>query len=134
MSTARKTHNKKLEIKHYWSPDIENLWAWQPEDNAVFYLLQMDIGFVGEEATDNYCIVVATPEGIAASFENNNKKVCAASHKKMILQKEYSWEKIVAYIKQLLAGIDTCNQYEARDCLRDYFYWEYASPPDALIR
>lgn len=43
-----KIAQRKFEVKDYWSPDIYNPWAWSPEDNSVFYLLEMTIGIKGE--------------------------------------------------------------------------------------
>jgi len=82
-------HIKKLEVKYFWSPDIDNLWAWEPEKNEVFYLLQMSIGFTGEDAADDCSIIIATPEGILNEF----KKISSDEIYKIIVQKEYSWKK-----------------------------------------
>jgi len=114
-------HKKNLEVKRYWSPDIENIWAWTPEENEVFYLLQMDIGLAEEAASDNYSIVIATPEGILANF---SKKTSDEIYK-IIIQKEYSWKMVMSHIRHLISTIDTWNKYEISDSLRDYFHWEY---------
>jgi len=117
---------KKFEVKSFWSPDIRNYnpWAWEPDDNEVFYLLEMKIGFAGEEASDVYSIIVATPEGILEKF---SKRKHFDETYKIIIQKEYSWKNIVSHINYLISTIDTLYEYEAYSCLRDYFHWEHAN-------
>jgi len=123
-------HTKKLEVKYFWSPDIDNLWAWEPEKNEVFYLLQMNIGFTGEDAADDYSIIIATPEGILNEF----KKRSSDEIYKIIVQKEYSWKNVISHINYLISTIDSWNQYEINSLLQGYFHWEYGKYSSLLGR
>jgi hypothetical protein len=120
----KKTKKHGLEVKRYWSPDIFNPWGWQPENNEVFYLLEMDIGIIHDDSSSAYSVMIATPEGISSKKDINeifNKAY------KMILLDEYSWEKVIGIINSILSKIDTSNQFRIQDELNRYFYWEYQS-------
>lgn len=82
-----KIKQRKLEIKNYWSPDIYDAWTWEPIDNNVFYLLEMNIGMSDEDASDIYSVVVATTEGV--SCLKNRKKLLNRQYK-LTLVDEYS--------------------------------------------
>jgi hypothetical protein len=53
-----KQKHKQLIIKSYYCSDIDNLYAWHPNDNKVFYFLDVSIGLSTEDAADTYTIDV----------------------------------------------------------------------------
>ncbi|NUF48470.1 Imm8 family immunity protein [Gilliamella sp. ESL0250] len=117
-----KIRQQKFEVKHYWSPDIHDPWRWKPEDNAVFYLLEMNIGITGKDETDIYSIIIATPEGI---MNLNNNRIQQPKLYKMLLLYQYDWNKVRRTIDQQLALINPTDEIQALDKLASSFYWEY---------
>jgi len=120
------TRQHGLEVKRYGSPDIPNPLGWSPEENDVFYLLEMDIGKIQEDAADTYSVMVATPEGISRLSAELRKAIFNKIYK-MILLDEYSWEKVVDIVKAILSKVDTSSQLRIQTELNRHFYWEYES-------
>lgn len=117
--------SKRLEVKRFYSPDIENLVKWKPINNCVFYSLDMDIGFVGDDACDLYSVMIGTGEGITAV---KNKNDILNQPYKIILLNQYSWIKVVEIIENILANItNPYNKFDIQSQLCRYFYWEYES-------
>jgi len=121
-----KSKARGLEVKHYWSPDIHNPWAWAPENNVVFYLLEMNIGKSSGDAADIYSVIVATPEGILSLRGERGAATLDRSYKILLLD-EYSWEKVVHMVNSIVATVDASNEIRISEGLRGYFYWEYQS-------
>lgn len=111
-----------VEVKHYASPDVENLWSWQPESNCVFFLLEMNIGLVGETATDVYTVIIATPEGVSSLAPDS---CCFNEVHKIMLVKNYSWERVKSRIEAKLFGMKGLTESDVLFALRSLFYWEY---------
>ena len=116
--------NERLEVKSYWSPDIESLWGWEPEDNSVFYLLEMNIGIKGEAASDVYSVIVATPEGISRLRERGGRSVFSGIHKVLLLD-FYRWEDVRKLIEGKLSGIKNVDALSSANELMVFFNWEY---------
>jgi hypothetical protein len=125
-----KQKHKQLIIKSYYCSDIDNLYAWHPDDNKVFYFLDMSIGLSTEDAADTYTVAIATPEGISSL---RNKDIISDQIYKIILMNEYSWEKVVSTIESIVSKIDVTYDFDAQNKLRYYFYWEYESMMGKLI-
>ncbi|MER3242421.1 Imm8 family immunity protein [Salmonella enterica subsp. enterica serovar Typhimurium] len=119
-----KLKGKNLEIKHYWSPDIYDPWTWEPIDNNVFYLLEMNIGMSGEDASDIYSVIVATTEGVSALKDKNNM---LNKQYKLILVGEYSWERVMSILNSIVLNIEIKSDIYLSQELCRYFYWEYDS-------
>lgn len=119
-----KLKEKKLEIKHYWSPDIYDPWTWEPVDNNVFYLLEMNIGMSGEDASDIYSVVVATTEGV---FSLKDKSNMLNRQYKLILVDEYSWERVRSILNCIISNIEMISNVYISQELCKHFYWEYDS-------
>lgn len=119
-----KLKKRKLEIKHYWSPDIHNPWCWEPIDNNVFYLLEMNIGMTDDNASDIYSVMIATVDGI---YSLKNKKHIVNKFYKLILVDEYSWGNIVSILNSMISNIDVKREDSISAGLRNCFYWEYES-------
>lgn len=117
-----KLKSRKLQIKNYSSSDVDNLWAWEPETNAVFYCLEMDIGWEDEEAADIYSVIVATPNGVLDVGKNS--LVFGEIHRILLLDL-YSWRAVRTSIEAKVSAIDTYDESEAVLMLERYFYWEY---------
>jgi len=113
----RKTKNNQLEAKCYWSPDIGNPWDWTPEQNEVFYLLEINIGDIYGDAANIYSIIVATPEGILSMKEKNPLNGVY----KILLLNDYSWERVVHIINSIVSKI------YAREELNKYLDLKYQS-------
>ncbi|WP_407704078.1 Imm8 family immunity protein [Zophobihabitans entericus] len=95
---------------------------WEPEDNLVYYLLEMNIGFVGNEASDIYTIIVATPEGIMALKE---KKQFIPEIQKILLLNSYVWSDVRNIIEDKLSSIKQKHEFSVSDELANCFNWEF---------
>ncbi|OCG58104.1 hypothetical protein A9G41_09825 [Gilliamella sp. Nev5-1] len=121
-----KIKQQKFEVKYYWSPDIGDPWLWQPEDNAVFYLLEMNIGITGEDNSDIYSIIVATPAGV---LNLNKDRIQQPKRYKILLLNQYDWDKVRQSIDEKRACIKPADGTPAFDKLVSDFYWEYDGMP-----
>lgn len=119
-----KYKNERLEVKNYWSPDIDSPWGWEPEDNSVFYLLEMNIGIKGEAASDVYSVIVATPEGISRLRERESCSIFSGIHKILLLD-FYSWEDVRKLIEGRLSGIKNVDALSSANELMSFLNWEY---------
>ncbi|UWX93371.1 immunity 8 family protein [Enterobacter mori] len=119
-----KLKQRKLEIKHYWSPDIYDPWTWESIDNNVFYFLEMNIGMSDEDSSDLYSVAVATIEGVSSL---KDKKSMLNKQYKIILIDEYSWKRVVSILNSIVSSIEIKNNIYISQELCKYFYWEYDS-------
>ncbi|ENY9361168.1 Imm8 family immunity protein [Salmonella enterica] len=119
-----KLKQRKLEIKHYWSPDIYDPWTWESIDNNVFYFLEMNIGMSDEDSSDIYSVVVATTEGVSSL---KDKKNMLNKQYKIILVDEYSWKRVVSILNSIVSSIEIKNDIYIAQELCKHFYWEYDS-------
>jgi hypothetical protein len=119
-----KKSRKQLVVKSYYCADIDNLYAWNPDRNRVFYHLDMNIGLSAEDAADTYSVTIATPEGISSL---SDKDITSDQIYKIILMAEYSWEKVISIIESIVSKIDVTYEFDVQDKLRSYFHWEYES-------
>jgi hypothetical protein len=117
-----KIKQQKFEVKYYWSPDIHDPWRWSPNDNSVFYLLEMNIGITGDNESDIYSIIIATPEGI---INLNKDRIKLPKLYKILLLNQYDWDKVRSAIDEKLAYIKPSDGQQAFDKLASSFYWEY---------
>lgn len=119
-----KLKQRKLEIKHYWSPDIYDPWTWESIDNNVFYFLEMNIGMSDEDSSDLYSVAVATIEGLSSL---KDKKNMLNKQYKIILIDEYSWKRVVSILNSIVSSIEIKSNIYISQELCKYFYWEYDS-------
>jgi len=117
-----KNQKKKFEVKHYWSPDIYNPWGWEAEGNAVFYLLEMNIGLTDDDKSDIYSIIIATPEGIINLKGNSVSK---PKLYKILLLERYDWNTVRKTIDERLSCIKSLDPIQSSNELANIFYWEY---------
>lgn len=117
-----KSKRRQLEVKHYSSPDIYDLWNWEPVNNEVYYLLEMDIGITNEVSSDVYSIIILTPEGIASLRE---KPGSLNKEFKTIIIDDYTWLNVMKIINSILENIEVINNPYFSDDLTKHFYWEY---------
>jgi hypothetical protein len=117
-----KIKQQKFEVKYYWSPDIYDPWRWKPNDDSVFYLLEMNIGITGENESDIYSIIIATPEGI---INLNKERIKLPKLYKILLLNQYDWDEVRSVIDEKLAHIKPSDGQQAYDKLASIFYWEY---------
>jgi len=79
----------QLEIKDYYSPDIDEIWSWKPKSSEdVNFLLEVNIGEYGEDASDIFQVTITTPKGLHSSQTSN---ALVLSDRACLVFKEYSW-------------------------------------------
>ena len=94
----------KPEIKSLHSPDVFDLAAYQPnEKNNFGFLLEVEIGILGQEGADLFFFMICTSEWFT-NF-NKNKNVVFGSHYIFMFEYDYTILRNV-----LLAYIDNIEQ------------------------
>ena len=79
----------KPEIKSFHSPDVFDLTTYQPnEKNNFGFLLEVEIGILGQEGADLFFFMVCTPEWFA-NF-NKSKNVIFGSHYIFMYEYDYT--------------------------------------------
>ena len=110
----------KLEVKTWSSPDVE-LESWVPDaPNEVYFLLELEIGVVGEERRDIFQVVVATPEGLRARARAN-----VIAERGTLVVSEYSWRDLRRSIQSIVERCESPTWSESALKLQRYFEWEY---------
>ncbi len=113
----------KLEIKDFYSPDIESIWQWEPTDlSEVCFLLEMNIGEVGADSSDVFQVLIATPEGLRVVDPNDD---FVLSDRACLIVREYSWKNILKKINQIVKVCSANDWVESTIRLQRYFQWEY---------
>jgi hypothetical protein len=112
----------QIEVKSLHSPDVE-VHEWQPASDAVWFLLQVEIGVRGEVGADTFDVMVATPQGLLerANADENGAVVRRAT----LVLRTFSW----AALRKIVDSIvyECCAEDWPRSVLRlqRYFRWEF---------
>jgi hypothetical protein len=110
----------KLEIKTWSSPDID-LHDWAPRDRLdVKFLLELEIGTVGENQRDIFQVVVATPEGLRK--HSRSEVICERA---TLVLSNYSWSLLQRTCTNIVRRCEASSWEEAVLRLQRYFEWEY---------
>jgi hypothetical protein len=113
-----------LELRAVHSPDVRGrVQTWRPSDpREVHFLLQLQVGAVGAKEVDDFQVMVATPEGLAAHRPPDARVM---SDRALIVLSEYSWPVLEGCLKEILSR---CEAFSRDDCLAKlgrYFIWEH---------
>ena len=109
-----------LDIKSCSSPDID-VQRWIPTDpQEVCFLLELDIGLLGNHRSDVFSLVVATPKGLTAK-----QKRPVLVERATVVVSEYSWPFVIRAIEDIVRRCEGRNWNESVLKLQRYFRWEY---------
>ncbi len=114
----------KLQVQHYHSPDIAHIEQWVPDNDNVYYHLEMAIGLQDEQRADLYFVLIATPAGIAEARQKHGS-LHSTTRIRMIVLDHYAWEEVVARIESVLDSIIVLDRQDSLDTLLHHFNWEY---------
>jgi hypothetical protein len=120
----KKSTTLKLQVKYYDSPDIDHIEQWVPDNENVYYHLEMAIGLQDEQRADLYFVIIATPTGIA-EVRQRHGSLKSTSRTRMIVLDHYAWEEVVARIESVLDSIIVLDRQDSLDKLLHHFNWEY---------
>lgn len=120
----KKSTPLKLQVKYYHSPDIDHIEQWMPDNDNVYYHLEMAIGLQDEQRADLYWVIIATPAGIAAARQRHGS-IRSATRTHMILLDHYTWKEVVARIESVLDSIMILDRQDSLEELLHHFNWEY---------
>jgi len=110
----------QLEVKDFYSPDIEDIWLWEPGENEqVCFLLELSIGDAFSDASDIFQVVVATPEGL-----KKRSGFVLADRATMVIR-EFDWDRLMQFINTVLSNCAEESWSKAVVKLQKYFEWEY---------
>lgn len=114
----------KLEVKSFFSSDVDAcIYHWQPEDpDVVCIQFSIDIGVEGQEASDDFQTVVATPKGLVEAMTIHNIN---SFDRNLMVYKIYSFDQVKKDIESIVAKCQ-CDTFEESTLkLQRYFLWEY---------
>ncbi|WPP41197.1 Imm8 family immunity protein [Paenibacillus hunanensis] len=120
----KKSTPLKLQVKYYHSPDIDHIEQWMPDNDNVYYHLEMAIGLQDEQRADLYFVIIATPAGLAEARQRHSS-LKSATHTRMIVLDHYAWKDVVARIESVLDSITILDRQDSLDELLHHFNWEY---------
>ena len=101
-------------------PDVV-VREWTPRAGApVFFLLELEIGLVGDARADLFQVIVATPEGLR---DHATRGVIV--DRAALVFSDFSWPLLDFTVGQIM---QKCRGEDWRECLvklQRYFRWEY---------
>lgn len=113
----------KLEIKYISSPNV-NLESWRPKElKDVCIPITVDIGEEGDDASEIFQAVIATPEGLRDYLDKEGEFYRFSQY--YIIVTEYNWKVIKDVIR---ARVNLCcreSWQKSALLLSRYFLWEY---------
>ena len=112
-----------LEIRSIDSPDVGNLWAWQPQSNEeVIFLIEMEIGEKNTVGADLFQVVIATPEALLLQ---SSKKFKIIQNRSTIIISKYEWRSIYNGLIEVVKHCESSTWIESVTLLQRFFIWEY---------
>jgi len=124
----------KLEIRDYFSSDVDDLEGWHPATSSdVYFPLEIGIGEVGITGEHLFQAIIATPEGLikhhtgkALEAFNILQRMGEESGKNaLVIVDGYNWSKILSKLEKMVLECEKESWDESLDCLRKNFFWEY---------
>lgn len=114
----------QLEVKDYYSSDIDSVWEWlPPDDEDVFFGLSVYIGVQGKESSDIWEVNIATPKGLLRTSFRECQHVI--STRSLIVLERYSWRVLKETIEEIVSECDHEDQRVWQWKLQRFFSWEY---------
>ena len=109
-----------LEVKHMVSPDVEIDDSEVEAEDSVCFLLELEIGEVGDPRRDVFQVMVATPEGLrryaTAEIITNRSTIVFAN---------FSWSGLRHEIRRTVNACSAASWPESMMKLQRFFRWEY---------
>lgn len=107
-------------IIDYYSPDIEQVWKWQPDDpKKVYFLLEIEIGLQGKNGSDLFQLIIATPNALA------DIPFSSMFGRGILIVKRYGWPEVQVAIEEILEKCQGDEWINVASKLNKYFIWEY---------
>ena len=112
----------RAKIRHIFSPDIENLETWYPEDPDRFgFLLELIIGPADEEGEELFTFEVCTPQWLR---ERRETESAVFGHHR-ILVFDYDYRRIRQMVEGLVERTRGESWTEVATKLNRYATWEF---------
>ncbi len=109
-----------IEIKQYGSSSID-VRTWTPESQEdVYFDLMLMVGESGSEASNNFHLLIASPEGLRRHGEGE-----VLSERGTLVFSEFSPELLEETLERI---VEECQGYSWDDSVRSlnrYFHWEF---------
>jgi hypothetical protein len=110
----------QLEVKRLSSPDVE-VDRWEPKaKDDVYFVLELEIGIVGDRRADLFHVIVATPEGLRRFATTE-----VISERSTLVLADFSWPLTHKTIKNIVQRCESPGWAESLVKLQRYFHWEY---------
>lgn len=111
----------ELEIRDVVSPHVDE--NFEPQSRAVYFALEIAIGVRGEEKSDAFHVVIATPEGLAERPPLDDDGVVAS--RGIIVFNDFSWGAVKRVLQRV---VDACAAEDWPTSvlrLQRYLVWEH---------
>lgn len=131
MSGSSKVDGCVPQIKTLHSPDVENLNGWVPEGNSFYVLLQLGIGPKDEPASDNFEVILASPEGLRTKC--TGESIVIGDRGLLVLQ-EFDWLQVQNHLRHVVASCSGRDWIEVSAKLQRFFFWEYEDYAEELVQ
>ena len=111
------------ELKDWFCSDVDDIERWVPEHQDVFYWLNLSIGQRGDERSDDFGVLVATPDGLKRYRQSSHPE--ARSALPPIVVHPYSWDTVAFEIRRRLERCEGSDWPDMVRSLQKVFQWEY---------
>jgi hypothetical protein len=112
----------KAELKGLFSPDVDDLENFRPNDpNNFCFLLQVMAAPEGSEGEESFDIEVCTPTWLAETYAPDN--IIFGRHH--IIVQQYNYEKLAQVIVEILEECSGENWEEVATKISRYGKWEF---------
>lgn len=109
----------KLEIRSIGSSDFE-LEEFTPKTSEdVIFVLDVEIGVLGEDGADLFYVTVATKEAL------KSKPATPTTSKGPLILEEYAFDILLGQVASIVAECERSTWLESVECLKQTFDHEY---------
>jgi hypothetical protein len=110
----------KLRIGRVSSPDA-HVHVWEPDSSGdVYLLLEVEIGVDGEQGSDVFQLMVATPEGLRSHATG-----AVISERGTLVISDFSWQEVLKAVRNIVGKCSGKDWNDSVLRLQRYFRWEY---------
>jgi hypothetical protein len=112
----------RAEIKDMWSPDVDDLEAYQPEDSDCFGLaLDLMIGPHELDGMESFQLTLCTPQWLIGKYSRDD--VIIGRH--FLIVFEYNYDRIVHRIRSYVEHCTGDTWHEVAEKVARLGLWEF---------
>ena len=109
------------ELRSYDCADHDPIDAWVPDDDVVYYYLNLSVGILGRRGSDHYAVLICTPRGLSEAKSLGWQIGPAAP----IVLPSYTWKQALEAVELRLSHCEAASVLAAQENLGKLFRWEF---------